>query len=56
MTQKLLSLLITDCKLNGSTLEYTICKPFDKLIQCSDYTQWPMIAVEHLDEFENVKI
>ncbi|MBR1825964.1 MAG: recombinase family protein [Alphaproteobacteria bacterium] len=54
--QKLLSMLITDCQLNGTKLEYTICKPFDKLIQCADYTQWPMIAVEHLDEFENIKI
>lgn len=54
--QKLLKLLITDCKLNGPRLEYTLCKPFNKLIECANYKQWPTIAVEHLDEFENVKL
>lgn len=54
--QKLLSLLLTDCKLNGTKLEYTLRKPFDKLIECGNYQQWPMIAVEHLDEFENIKL
>ena len=54
--QKLLKLLITDCKLNGTKLEYTLCKPFDKLIECANYKQWPTIAIEHLDEFEKVKL
>lgn len=54
--QKLLKILITDCKLIGKKLEYKVQAPFDKLILCHDYNQWPVIAVEHLDEFENVKI
>ena len=54
--QKLLKILITDCKLIGKKLEYKVLAPFDKLILCHDYNQWPVIAVEHLDEFENVKI
>lgn len=54
--QKQLMLLITDCKLNGTKLEYTLCKPFDKLLECHDCKQWLSIAVEHLDEFENIKV
>lgn len=30
--KELLGLLISDCKLNGSHLEYTVKKPFDKLL------------------------
>ena len=54
--QKLLKSLITDCKLNGSVLEYKLLKPFDKLLGCSDYKSWSAIITEHLNEFEEIKI
>ena len=50
----LLKLLLKDCKLNGKTLEYELNKPFDKLLSCSDYKQWPEITINHLDEFDKV--
>lgn len=53
---KLLRTLISDCKLNGKVLEYTINKPFDRLISCSDYNKWATLTIEHLDEFECVKV
>lgn len=51
---ELIRLLISDCKLNGTRLEYTINKPFDKLVEAHDYKKWPRIAVNHLDEFEKL--
>ena len=54
--QKLLKSLITDCKINGSVLEYKLLKPFDKLLGCSDYKSWSAIITEHLNEFEEIKI
>lgn len=53
---ELLKMLLTDCKLDGKKLEYTLKKPFDRLITCKDYKQWPSLAVEHLNEFECVKV
>lgn len=47
---------VTDCKLNGSKLEYTLLKPFDKLLKCSDYKSWPMVVLEQLNEFEKIKL
>ena len=52
---ELLQILISNCKLNGSTLEYTINAPFDKLIGKS-YTEWTTIVVQNLDEFECLKV
>ena len=52
---ELLQLLISNCQLNGSTLEYTINAPFDKLIGKS-YTEWTTIVVQNLDEFECLKM
>jgi hypothetical protein len=52
---ELLQILISNCQLNGSTLEYTINAPFDKLIGNS-YTEWTTIVVQNLDEFECLKM
>lgn len=53
---QLLRLLITDCKLNGKRLEYKLKAPFDKLIACKNYQDWPQIAVDNLEEFEEVVV
>lgn len=53
---ELLRLLIADCKLNGSRLEYKLRAPFDKLVKCSNYKNWTSIAINHLDEFEMVNV
>lgn len=53
---QLLLLLIMDCKLNGKRLEYKLKAPFDKLIACKNYQDWPQVAVDSLDEFEEVRI
>ena len=50
----LLRLLLTDCKLNGKRLEYKLKAPFDKLIMCQNYQDWPQVAVDNLEEFEMV--
>lgn len=49
---QLLRLLLTDCKLNGKRLEYKLKAPFDRLIACKNYQDWPQVAVENLREFE----
>lgn len=51
---QLLRLLITDCQLNGKTLEYKLKAPFDKLVTCKNHQDWPQVAVENLEEFEQV--
>lgn len=53
---ELLRLLVSDCKLTGSKLEYTLNKPFDKLVACQDYKQWPMIAINNLEEFDGLRM
>ncbi len=52
---QLLLLLIMDCKLNGKRLEYKLKAPFDKLIACKNYQDWPQVAVNNLEEFEEIK-
>ena len=54
--KQLLKFLISDCKLNDKVLEYKAKAPFDKLIQCNDYKQLSNVVIEHLDEFEGVKV
>lgn len=53
---QLVRLLITDCKLNGKRLEYKLKAPFDKLITCKNYQDWPHVAVDNLEEFEKVEV
>lgn len=53
---ELLQLLISNCQLNGSKLEYTINAPFNWLINSNNYTEWTTIVIEHLDDFECVKV
>ena len=53
---QLLRLLIMDCKLNGKKLEYKLKAPFDKLIACKNYQDWPQVAVDNLEEFEEVNL
>ena len=52
----LLRLLLTDCKLSGKRLEYKLKAPFDKLIMCKNYQDWPQVAVDNLEEFEKVTV
>lgn len=53
--QELLNMLITDCQLNGTRLEYKLKAPFDKLVECHDYKQISEVAVNYSDEFNLVK-
>ena len=53
---QLLKILISDCKLNGKELKYTVKAPFDRFIQCNEYKQISNVIIEHLDEFEGVKV
>lgn len=52
---QVLLLLIMDCKLNGKRLEYKLKAPFDKLIVCKNYQDWSQVAVNNLEEFEEIK-
>lgn len=51
---RLLRLLITDCQLNGKRLEYKLKAPFDKLVACKNYQDWPQVAVDNFGDFEKV--
>lgn len=53
---KLLRALISDCKLNGKVLEYTINKPFDILISCANYKNLPTLIISNIDAFDGVKM
>lgn len=53
---ELLQLLISNCQLNGSKLEYTINAPFNRLINSNNYTEWTTVVIQHLDDFECVKV
>lgn len=53
---QLLRLLITDCQLNGKRLEYALKTPFDKLVTCKNYQDWPQVAIDNLEEFEKVEV
>ena len=46
-------MLLQDCQLNGKRLEYTLRKPFDKLINNRNIKTWSNIAVETIEEIEN---
>ena len=48
---ELLKLLFKDCKLSGNKIEYTLNKPFDKLIS-TNKQDWNKIVIENLVEFE----
>ena len=48
---ELLKMLLTDCKLDGKRLEYTLKKPFDKLIKTRNIKDWTDIAVNSVAEF-----
>ena len=53
---ELLKLLLKDCKLNGERLEYELNTPFDKLLSCPNYQEWPAITINNLDAFEKLGI
>lgn len=53
---ELLQLLISNCQLNGSKLEYTINAHFNWLINSNNYTEWTTVVIQHLDDFECVKV
>ncbi|MBS4771138.1 MAG: hypothetical protein KHX61_01375 [Proteobacteria bacterium] len=48
---KMLKLLISDCKLSGDKLNYTINKPFDKFISAPSPKLWTSITMNNLEEF-----
>ena len=52
----LLKRLLDNCVLHGDTLTYDIKAPFDKLISCNNYKQWSNVALDNLDEFEQIKL
>ena len=52
----LLKRLLDNCVLHGDTLTYEIKAPFDKLISCHNYKQWSNVALNNLDEFEQIKL
>ena len=52
----LLKRLLDNCVLHGDTLTYEIKAPFDKLISCHNYKQWSNVALDNLDEFEQIKL
>ena len=47
---ELLKMLLQDCQLNGKRLEYTLRKPFDKLINNRNIKTWSNVAVETIEE------
>ena len=51
---KLLKLLIKDCKLNGKELKYTVRAPFDKFIQCENPTQWFKDPTSDIETYTNI--
>lgn len=53
---QLLRQLLTNCKLNGKKLEYALNKPFDKLVECRSYKDWPKVAIDNIEEFEKVLV
>ena len=52
----LLKKLLTNCVLDGEILKYEIKAPFDKLLSCTNYRKWKDIALENLEEFEEIKV
>ena len=52
----LLKRLLTNCVLDGETLKYEIKAPFDKLLSCTNYKKWSNVALDNLDEFEQIKL
>ena len=51
---KLLKLLIKDCRLHDKTLKYTVREPFDKFIQCNNPTQWFKDPTPDLDTYAKI--
>lgn len=51
----LLKRLLTNCVLDKGVLKYEIQAPFDKLLACTNYKKWKDIAIENLEEFEEIK-
>lgn len=47
---ELLKMLLQNCQLNDKKLEYTLRKPFDKLINNRNIKSWSNIAVETIEE------
>lgn len=50
----LLRKLLANCILDGEVLKYEIKAPFDKLLTCTNYKKWKDIAIDNLEEFENL--
>ena len=53
---ELLKMLLKDCQLDGKRLEYTLIKPFDKLVKCPTPKSWPSLILSNLSEFDMVKV
>ena len=47
---ELLKMLLKDCQLNGKRLEYTLRKPFDKLINNRNIKTWSDVAIKTIEE------
>lgn len=53
---EILKILLSDCKLNGKKLEYTLNKPFDMLISCPSPKSLPTLIVSNLDVFDGLNV
>lgn len=51
---KLLKLLIKDCRLHDKKLEYTVRAPFDKFIKCNNPAQWFKNPTQDLETYTDI--
>ncbi len=51
---QLLKILISDCKLNGKELKYTVKAPFDRFIQYNNPIQWFNNPTQDIDLYTNI--
>ncbi len=51
---KLLKLLLTDCKLKDTTLTYTVKAPFDKFIKAGNPTLWLKNPTEDIEVYKDI--
>ena len=49
-----LKILISDCKLNGKELKYTVKAPFDRFIQYNNPIQWFNNPTQDIDLYTNI--
>ena len=54
--KEILRLILSDCKIEGKNLCFSINKPFDELIKTAETDKWCAILCDYLiDEYEDFK-